>query len=125
MGILLFQSGYFAIVQDVIVAWPQWTMVLIFITLHTLITFTVNVPECGRGYIGPGGLHDGGKYYNCTGGVAGYIDRTVFGEHIYNHPTCKKVYETTVHYDPEGNIFQYHIITFKNYYYLLVPNTFK
>ena len=43
-----------------------------------------------RGYLGPGGLHDNGSYFNCTGGAAGYIDRKLFGEnHIYGHPTSE------------------------------------
>lgn len=62
----------------------------------------MEVPGCGRGYLGPGGLHDEGKYENCTGGAAGYIDRKVFGEHMYMHPTCHKIYKTKVFYDPEG-----------------------
>ena len=42
------------------------------------------------GYIGPGGLHDGGKHYNCTGGAAQYIDVLVLGKnHIYGNPTPK------------------------------------
>ena len=49
-----------------------------------LICFTFS------GYIGPGGLHDGKKYENCTGGAAGYIDRLVLGDnHIYGNPTPK------------------------------------
>ena len=43
-----------------------------------------------RGYLGPGGLEDGGKHMNCTGGAASYIDRKIFGAaHIYQTPTCK------------------------------------
>ena len=43
-----------------------------------------------RGYLGPGGLAEGGSYSNCTGGAAGYIDRVIFGEaHIYQTPTCR------------------------------------
>lgn len=76
----------------------------IIIVVHIVVTFDVNVPGCGKGYIGPGGLHDGGKHFNCTGGIAGYIDRAVFGDHIYKHPTCEKVYESDLYYDPEGNI---------------------
>jgi len=35
-------------------------------------------------------LHDGGKYWNCTGGAAGYVDRTVLTvSHMYKHGTCK------------------------------------
>ena len=45
-----------------------------------------------RGYLGPGGLADDGKYTNsnCIGGAAGYIDRWMFGEdHIYGYPSPK------------------------------------
>jgi hypothetical protein len=45
------------------------------------------------GYLGPGGMHDGGKFSNCTGGSAGYIDRLVMGDsHIYHWPTAKQAY---------------------------------
>ena len=40
--------------------------------------------------MGPGGL--GGGYpeaFNCTGGMAGYIDRIALGKHIYRWPTIK------------------------------------
>jgi heparan-alpha-glucosaminide N-acetyltransferase len=37
-------------------------------------------------------MHEGGKYSNCTGGSAGYIDRMVLGDtHIYQWPTAKQV----------------------------------
>ena len=43
-----------------------------------------------RGYLGPGGLAEHGKYFNCTGGAAGYIDRLLLtSNHIYGSPTCK------------------------------------
>lgn len=90
--------------HDVITAWPQWTVVTLLVILHTCITFLVDVPGCGKGYIGPGGLDEGGNYYNCTGGVAGYMDRQVFGQHMYKDPPCKRVYETMVYYDPEGRL---------------------
>lgn len=52
---------------------------------------------------GPGGLHEGGQYFNCTGGATGYIDRWVFGDnHMYGHPTCKRIYLTETPFDPEG-----------------------
>ena len=53
---------------------------------HTLISHT---KSHYRGYVGPGGIADGGLYPNCTGGAAGYIDRLLFGSHMYQHPTCK------------------------------------
>ena len=53
--------------------------------------------------MGPGGLHDGEKYSNCTGGAAGYIDRLVLGyNHVYKHPSCMLIYNTVLPYDPEG-----------------------
>ena len=43
---------------------------------------------CPTGYLGPGGLHENSKYWNCTGGAAGYIDIKFFGAgHIYPFPT--------------------------------------
>ncbi|CAB4066322.1 HGSNAT [Lepeophtheirus salmonis] len=70
---------------------------------HANFSFFIPVPGCVTGYLGPGGLHDGGKYFNCTGGSAGYIDRVVFGEkHMYHHPTSMKIYDSNVPFDPEG-----------------------
>jgi len=53
--------------------------------------------------IGPGGkLGDYGKYPNCTGGVARYIDIKLFGmNHIYESPTPQQIY-LTGYFDPEG-----------------------
>lgn len=53
-----------------------------------------------------------GKHFNCTGGVAGYIDRQVFGEHMYRRPECQKVYENVVYFDPEGM----YVLMFSNNY---------
>ncbi|XP_068232603.1 heparan-alpha-glucosaminide N-acetyltransferase-like [Palaemon carinicauda] len=90
-------------IRDVVRSWFQWTATLVLVIVHTVITFKLPVPGCPTGYIGPGGLHDGGAYSNCTGGAAGYIDRLVLGDaHVYKHPTCAKVYDTNVPYDPEG-----------------------
>lgn len=94
--------GRLACLQDVIIAWKQWIVVIALAVIHTVLTFGVDFPNCGRGYLGPGGLHDHGKFTNCTGGAAGYIDRLIFGDHIYKHPTCKALYENTDYFDPEG-----------------------
>ncbi len=49
-----------------------------------------------------GGIGDHGKYPNCTGGAAGYIDKLVFGtEHMYQRPTCQEIYKTGP-FNPEG-----------------------
>lgn len=90
--------------QDIIEALAQWAIMLVLLMIHLLITFYLNVPGCDRGYIGPGGLQDGGKHENCTGGAAGYIDRQIFGEHLYTNATCRKIYKNKLDYDPEGNV---------------------
>ncbi|XP_073454211.1 heparan-alpha-glucosaminide N-acetyltransferase [Aquarana catesbeiana] len=89
--------------QDVVLFWPQWLIILALEAAWLCLTFLLPVPECPLGYLGPGGIGDMGKYPNCTGGAAGYIDRSVLGEnHIYQHPSSNVIYKTTVPYDPEG-----------------------
>ena len=49
----------------------HWLLVGIVLFVHACVTFLVPLPNgCPKGYLGPGGLHDGGKYFNCTGGAA-------------------------------------------------------
>ncbi|XP_070185611.1 heparan-alpha-glucosaminide N-acetyltransferase-like isoform X2 [Littorina saxatilis] len=95
--------GKFAAIRDMTEFWPEWVFHLILVGVHTAITFGMNVPGCPTGYLGAGGDAAHGQHRNCTGGAAGYIDRKVFGDsHIYNNPTCKEIYHTTVPFDPEG-----------------------
>jgi len=76
--------------------------IIIFIWL--MLTFVTDVPGCGRGYLGPGGIGDKGEYWDCTGGAAGYIDQKFFGiYHIYQWPTCRDTY-ITGYFEPEGLI---------------------
>ncbi|XP_060561186.1 heparan-alpha-glucosaminide N-acetyltransferase-like [Ruditapes philippinarum] len=90
-------------IRDVVVILPDWIACLGFLAMYLALTFKLNVPGCPTGYIGPGGLHEGKLYENCTGGAAGYIDRMVLGvNHIYGNPTPKEIYQTKVAYDPEG-----------------------
>ncbi|XP_064105723.1 heparan-alpha-glucosaminide N-acetyltransferase-like [Macrobrachium nipponense] len=90
-------------IRDLVRSWFQWSITLVIVAIHTAITFNLPVPGCPTGYIGPGGLHEGGAFSNCTGGAAGYIDRLFLGDdHVYKHPTCAKVYDSHVPYDPEG-----------------------
>jgi len=80
----------------------QYCVILALLIIQLCITFLLEVPGCGRGYIGPGGLAEGGQYMDCTGGAAGYIDKQVLGlNHIYQYPTCRDIYQTGA-YDPEG-----------------------
>ncbi|XP_030012124.1 heparan-alpha-glucosaminide N-acetyltransferase [Sphaeramia orbicularis] len=89
-------------VQDVVLYWPQWLIIILLETLWLCLTFLMPVPGCPTGYLGAGGIGDNGLYPNCTGGAAGYIDRWMFGDNMYRHPTCKIMYHTTEPFDPEG-----------------------
>jgi heparan-alpha-glucosaminide N-acetyltransferase len=76
--------------------------VLPLVAANLLLTFTLRVPGCPTGYLGPGGLSDDGAYRNCTGGAHLYVDRQVFGvQHLLQTPTCQQRYHTGP-YDPEG-----------------------
>ena len=80
----------------------QIVVVISLVLAHVFATFLAPVHGCPTGYLGPGGLHDGARHFNCTGGAAGFIDRRLFGDHMYTHPTSQKVYDSSVPYDPEG-----------------------
>lgn len=93
--------------QDVFDAWLQWVVVLALTGVHVVLSLLLPVPGCPTGYLGPGGLDSsfevGNIYENCTGGAAGYVDRLLLGpDHIYQKPTCMKIYQTVLPYDPEG-----------------------
>ncbi|XP_034538238.1 heparan-alpha-glucosaminide N-acetyltransferase [Notolabrus celidotus] len=89
-------------VQDVVLYWQQWLIIIVLETLWLCITLLMPVPSCPTGYLGAGGIGDNGLYPNCTGGAAGYIDRWMFGDNMYRYPTCKEMYLTTQPFDPEG-----------------------
>ncbi|NP_001350157.1 heparan-alpha-glucosaminide N-acetyltransferase isoform 3 precursor [Homo sapiens] len=89
--------------RDITSSWPQWLLILVLEGLWLGLTFLLPVPGCPTGYLGPGGIGDFGKYPNCTGGAAGYIDRLLLGDdHLYQHPSSAVLYHTEVAYDPEG-----------------------
>ncbi|XP_048186303.1 heparan-alpha-glucosaminide N-acetyltransferase isoform X2 [Perognathus longimembris pacificus] len=89
--------------QDITSSWLQWLLILMLESVWLGITFLLPVPGCPIGYLGPGGIGDLGKYPNCTGGAAGYIDRLLLGDdHLYRHPSSTVLYHTEVAYDPEG-----------------------
>ncbi|KAI5087643.1 heparan-alpha-glucosaminide N-acetyltransferase isoform X1 [Silurus meridionalis] len=90
-------------VHDIVLYWPAWVCVFLLESVWLCVTFLLPVPACPSGYLGPGGIGDFGLHPNCTGGAAGYIDRWLLGEkHIYQTPSSRVVYQTTVPYDPEG-----------------------
>ncbi|CAB3229441.1 unnamed protein product [Arctia plantaginis] len=93
--------------RDITAGWPQWLATLVLVAIQVCTTLLVAAPGCPRGYMGPGGLHlsitHGDKLQNCTGGIAGYIDRHVLGSsHLYKGGTFREVYRTTLPHDPEG-----------------------
>ncbi|XP_011635284.1 heparan-alpha-glucosaminide N-acetyltransferase-like [Pogonomyrmex barbatus] len=88
--------------QDILNLLPHWIVMLCLVFTHCSLTFGLPVPGCPAGYLGPGGRHEDGEYFNCTGGAAGYIDKTVLTlNHIYQRPTIKSVYGSGP-FDPEG-----------------------
>ncbi|XP_013778431.1 heparan-alpha-glucosaminide N-acetyltransferase-like [Limulus polyphemus] len=90
-------------VTKILLCKGDYLTMLIILSVHTLIMFFLEVPGCPRGYHGPGGLHMNGRYQNCTGGAAGYLDLLVFGEnHIFQKPAMQSIYNTTIPFDPEG-----------------------
>lgn len=93
------QSPMLREVQDFFLLLPQWCVMLVIVAVHCAITFCLHVPGCPTGYLGPGGLHDDAKYFDCVGGAAGYIDRMILTEaHLHYSAT---VYNSGP-YDPEG-----------------------
>ncbi|XP_029173647.1 heparan-alpha-glucosaminide N-acetyltransferase-like isoform X2 [Nylanderia fulva] len=88
--------------QDVLSLLPHWCVMLTLLTVHCALTFGLPIPGCPTGYLGPGGRHEDGKYFNCTGGAAGYIDRILLtSNHIYQRPIIDSVYGSGP-FDPEG-----------------------
>jgi len=89
--------------RDLLVHIYEFIPVVLILGLWLGLTFFLPVPGCPTGYLGPGGLlGDYGKYPNCTGGAALYIDLKLFGvDHIYQSPTPQEIYLTGP-FDPEG-----------------------
>ncbi|XP_045074776.1 heparan-alpha-glucosaminide N-acetyltransferase isoform X1 [Coregonus clupeaformis] len=89
--------------REFLLYWPAWLCVVVLETVWLCLTFLLPVPDCPRGYLGPGGVGDMGQYPNCTGGAAGYVDRWLLGEnHIYQTPSSRVIYKSHMPFDPEG-----------------------
>jgi hypothetical protein len=70
--------------RDFSTYWIQWMFVTALVIFYLLIVFLLEVPGCGKGYIGPGGIGDSSQFQNCTGGALGYIDKLLLGIHHMN-----------------------------------------
>lgn len=88
-----------------------WVVTITIMTIHTLILFAVPFEDCPSGYLGPGGYHENGEYFNCTGGITGYIDRKVLGKHTYQYAEIRTMYQSPFAFDPEGLLGKSFIIT--------------
>uniref|UniRef100_A0A182PU71 Heparan-alpha-glucosaminide N-acetyltransferase catalytic domain-containing protein n=1 Tax=Anopheles epiroticus TaxID=199890 RepID=A0A182PU71_9DIPT len=88
--------------EDIFRLKKQWLIIGLLTVLYLLVMFFVAEPGCPRGYFGPGGKHLFNVFPNCTGGITGYIDRTILGiAHLYQRPTARYVYDA-MPFDPEG-----------------------
>jgi len=95
--------GNFGFMLDLTSAGWQWFLTFFAGGLHTAITFLLPVPDCPKGYLGPGGLAEHGEHFNCTGGAAMWVDVSIFGkDHIYQTPTSRPVFLGNTPHDPEG-----------------------
>ena len=85
----------------------EWLCVGALLGAWAAVMYLVRVPDvegCPRGYAGPGGRSEGGRYRDCTGGMAAYVDRVLLGpQHMFRWPTCTEYYECRA-FDPEGTL---------------------
>ncbi|XP_012934587.1 heparan-alpha-glucosaminide N-acetyltransferase [Aplysia californica] len=97
------QDRKWAPVRDILLYLPEWLANLAILGIHLGIIYGLPVPGCPTGYVGPGGLSEGGVAANCTGGATQYVDAVILGEeHMYRWPTPMVIYQTTIPFDPEG-----------------------
>jgi heparan-alpha-glucosaminide N-acetyltransferase len=95
-------SKFQRIFNDIRVMWKQWMVICLIILAYLLVIFVVKLPNCDRGYSGPGGIHEFFKNENCTGGVTGFIDRKILRErHMFQNAEIREFYDSLV-FDPEG-----------------------
>lgn len=99
----LYKNSWKYYISDLIYAIPHTIVVSVLLLIWLGVVYLLPVPGCPSGYMGPGGLEDGGRYYNCTGGATAYIDRLLLGEnHLYATPSQVQIYKTVKNNDPEG-----------------------
>lgn len=88
--------------KDILPFLYQWFSVMLILLLYIILTYVLQFENCPRGYTGAGGLADDGRYPDCTGGSALFIDKAIFGyNHIFHAPTSQRFYKSKT-FDPEG-----------------------
>lgn len=81
----------------------QWTIMIILTAIHLLVLFSIPIKNCAHGYLGPGGMHEMGKFNGCIGGAVGYIDRLIISpQHLYQRSRAGAIYDEKMPFDPEG-----------------------
>ena len=80
----------------------------VYVFTVNLLIYLLPAPGCPRGYTGAGGISDGGLHHNCSGGIAAFVDRKLFGtSHLYRYGGFRNLYfpndqEHAPLVDPEG-----------------------
>ncbi|XP_026476119.1 heparan-alpha-glucosaminide N-acetyltransferase-like [Ctenocephalides felis] len=97
----VYTSRVLNLIPDLYVLLPQWLVIFPIVLTYCCLVYLYEVPNCPKGYLGPGGIESNGSNFNCVGGAVGYIDRQILGQHMYQHPTSNKVYLSGP-FDPEG-----------------------
>lgn len=92
-----------AALADVVPHALELALVALLAVAHAAPMLWAPQPGCARGYLGPGGIGDGGALANCTGGFAARVDRAVFGaRYMLAEPPCRALYATRAAVDPDG-----------------------
>ena len=71
----------------------QWLVIISIGLVWITITYSLPVPNCPTGYLGPGGISNYSNQFDCIGGAAAYIDRLILGEnHMYKWTVARQVF---------------------------------
>ena len=91
----------------------EWSKLSQVLHSNASLLYFVSQINIFRGYLGPGGFQRDPNYdlKKCTGGAAGYIDRSVLGaNHVFQYPTAR------VGFVPAGG----HLIARRSFQHLLL-----
>lgn len=82
----------------------EYLTALNYLAVYLYVTFFLEYSDtCPAGYVGPGGMTESGRYVNCTGGAAAWLDQTLLGsKHLYHDHEVMEVFKARQTHDPEG-----------------------